>query len=82
MALAFVCRRFVHKRRSGVDLIIENPTGTRYEHALKFIFKASNNEPEYEALITGLELYYTASANHVQAFSDSQLSVSQLNGTY
>ena len=28
---------------SRAGLIIESPTGARYEHALKFMFKASNN---------------------------------------
>jgi len=70
------------KDGSGADLIIKSPAGTRYEHALKFMFRASNNEAEYEALVVGLELCYTAGADHVQAFSNSQLVVSQLNGTY
>jgi len=70
------------KDGSGASLIIESPTGARYEHALKFMFKASNNEGEYEALVAGLELCYTAVVDHVQAFSDSQLVVSQLNGAY
>jgi len=49
---------------------------------LKFLFKASNNEAEYKALIVGIELCYTTGANSLCAFSDSQLVVSQLNGTY
>jgi len=43
------------------------------------MFKASNNEAEYEALITSVELYYNAEADEVRAFSNSQLVVSQLN---
>ena len=70
------------KDGSGAGLIIESPDGERHEHALKFLFKASNNEAEYEALIVGIELCYTAGADSVQAFSDFQLVVSQLNGTY
>jgi len=70
------------KGGSGLDLIIENPTRARYEHALKFIFKASNNEAEYEALTEGIEHCYTAGTDYVQAFSNSQLVVSQLNGAY
>ena len=46
------------------------------------MFRASNNEVEYEALIAGVELCYTARADSVQAFSDSRLMVSQLNGEY
>ena len=70
------------KGGSGLDLIIENPARARYEHALKFIFKASNNEAEYEALTEGIEHCYTAGTDYVQAFSNSQLVVSQLNGAY
>ena len=44
------------KDGSGAGLIIESPTKAHYEHALKFVFKASNNEAEYEALVTGIEL--------------------------
>jgi len=59
------------KDGSGAGLIIENPTEARYEHALKFMFKASNKEAEHEALAAGIELYYTAGADYVQAFFDS-----------
>ena len=34
------------KDGSGAGLIIESPTGALFEHALKFIFKASNNQAE------------------------------------
>ena len=70
------------KDRSGAGLIIKSPSDQRYEHALKFMFKASNNEAEYKTLITGIELCFTADADSVQAFSNSQLMVSQLNGEY
>ena len=46
------------------------------------MFKASNYEAEYEALIAGIELCYAMGADVVRAFSDSQLVVSQLNGEY
>jgi len=70
------------KDGSGAGLIIESPNRERYEHALKFLFKSSNNEGEYEALIVGIELCYTTGADLVWAFSDSQLVVNQLNETY
>jgi len=44
------------KDGSGVGLIIKTPQGERHEHTLKFKFKASNNEAEYEVLIEGVEL--------------------------
>jgi len=40
----------------GAGLIIESPTRARYKHALKFMFKASNNEAKYEAFVMGIEL--------------------------
>jgi len=46
------------------------------------MFRALNNKAEYEPLIVGVELYYTAGADSVQAFSDSQLVFNQLNGEY
>jgi len=70
------------KNGSGAGLVIESPSGERHGHTLKFTFKASNNEAECEAMIAGIELCYTAGADSVQAFSDSQLVVSQLNGNY
>ena len=54
------------KDGSGADLIIENPNEEWHEHALKFIFKASNNEVEYKALIAGVKLCYTVGADSVQ----------------
>ena len=70
------------KDRSGADLIIKSPTGVRNEDALKFMFKASNSEAECEALIARIELCYTTGVDSVQAFSNSQLVVSQPNGAY
>nr|GEV54551.1 reverse transcriptase domain-containing protein [Tanacetum cinerariifolium] len=41
---------------SGVGLILTNPDGVEFTYALRFQFTASNNEAEYEALITGKEV--------------------------
>ena len=53
------------KDGSGASKIIKSPQGEHHEHALKFMFKASNNEAVYEALIAGVELCYTAGADLV-----------------
>jgi len=41
---------------SGTRLIAISPEGPLYEHALKFMFKTSNNEAEYEALLARMEI--------------------------
>ena len=43
---------------SGAGLILTSPEGIDIEYALRFGFKASNNEVEYEAVIAGLNLTY------------------------
>ncbi|KAF7151179.1 hypothetical protein RHSIM_Rhsim02G0151100 [Rhododendron simsii] len=49
---------------------------------LRFEFKTTNNEAEYEALVVGLELASAVGASHVLAKSDSQLVVGQVLGEY
>ncbi|GJW50720.1 reverse transcriptase domain-containing protein [Tanacetum coccineum] len=41
---------------SGAGLILTDPNGKEITYALRFDFRASNNEAEYEALVAGLEL--------------------------
>ncbi|GAA0168547.1 hypothetical protein LIER_23238 [Lithospermum erythrorhizon] len=44
------------RERIGVGILIRGPEGIIMEYALRFSFKATNNEVEYEAMITGLLL--------------------------
>ncbi|KAM2467298.1 hypothetical protein PS1_009120 [Malus domestica] len=48
------------------------------EYALRFKFKASNNEAEYEALLAGLRLAKHLGVKQIDIFSDSQLVVNQV----
>ena len=50
--------------------------------ALKFGFKASNNEAEYEALIAGLNLTKEMKVESLEIYSDSQLIVCQIIDEY
>ena len=45
-----------NQQGSGAGVILEGPNGLLIEQALRFAFKASNNQAEYEALITGMLL--------------------------
>ena len=69
---------------SGAGLILISPEPERAElnYALRFQFKASNNEAEYEALIAGLRLAKTLNVQHLIINSDSQLIVCQVTSQY
>ena len=49
---------------------------------MRYNFKATNNETEYEALIAGLSLAKQMGAENIQVFSDSQLIIIQVQGDY
>ncbi|KAL0416311.1 UNVERIFIED_CONTAM: hypothetical protein Slati_3463000 [Sesamum latifolium] len=67
---------------SGAGIVIRSPQGEDLEFAIKFGFKASNNEAEYEALVIGMRMAHEAGARHLLAYSDSQLIVKQVEGAY
>ena len=58
---------------SGAGIILKGPEGIAIEQSLKFGFKASNNQAEYEALISDLQLAKDMGANFLIVKSDSQL---------
>ncbi|KAL0445067.1 UNVERIFIED_CONTAM: Retrovirus-related Pol polyprotein from transposon.6 [Sesamum latifolium] len=60
---------------SGAGIIVTSPQGEDLEFAIKFGFKASNNEAEYEALVIGMRMAHEAGARHILTYSDSQLIV-------
>ncbi|KAL0448537.1 UNVERIFIED_CONTAM: hypothetical protein Slati_1410100 [Sesamum latifolium] len=67
---------------SGAGIVITTPQGEDLEFAIKFGFKASNNDAEYEALVIGMRMAHETGAKHLLAYSDSQLVVKQVEGTY
>jgi len=44
------------KKGSGAGIVLEEPDNFQVEMALRFEFRTSNNQAEYEALIAGLLL--------------------------
>ena len=60
---------------SGAGLILVSPEVYRMHYTLRFGFKASNNNVEYEALITGLNLAKETKVESLEIYSDSQLVV-------
>ena len=57
-------------------------TGERIEHAIQLGFPASNNETEYEAILTRVDLAKSVSSEKLIIRSNSQLVVGQANGEY
>jgi len=47
---------YPNQQGNRVGVILEGPSGLLIEQALRFAFKASNNQAEYEALIAGMLL--------------------------
>ena len=67
---------------SGAGIILVSPDGVKLSCAVRFKFKVTNNQAEYEALLSGLRLAKEVLARHLTIYSDSQLVVSQVNSEF
>ncbi|CAL8169587.1 unnamed protein product [Prunus armeniaca] len=66
----------------GAGLVLTTLDGSKVEYALRFNFRTSNNEAEYEALLAGLRLAKSMSAKQISIHSDSQLIVNQITADF
>ncbi|KAI5350813.1 hypothetical protein L3X38_003704 [Prunus dulcis] len=66
----------------GAGLVLTTPDGLKIEYALRFAFRTSNNEAEYEALLAGLLLAKSMNAKQIRIYSDSQLIVNQVTADF
>ena len=66
----------------GARLVLQTPSGQQMEYAIRIGFKVTNNEAEYEALLAGLRVATRLGVDSMDAFSDSQLVVNQVQGDY
>ena len=71
-----------NQQRNGAGIILEGPDRLLIEQALRFAFKASNNQAEYEALIAGMLLAKEMRAKGLLAKSESLLVTGQVTGEY
>ena len=67
---------------AGVGIVLKTPDGTSIKQSYRLGFQASNNEAEYEALLSGMRLARSLQVRKIKVFSDSQLIVSQFKGEY
>ena len=68
--------------RAGAGLILCGPGGFNIQQAITFLFPATNNQAEYEALLAGLRLVNTLGLKNLRIYSDSQIVVKQTKGEY
>ncbi|KAL0458252.1 UNVERIFIED_CONTAM: Gag-Pol polyprotein [Sesamum latifolium] len=67
---------------SGAGVVLESPQGDKFEYAIKLEYPFSNNEAKYEAFLAGGELALAVGAKKIVIYSDSQLVVNQVRGSY
>ncbi|XP_077246144.1 uncharacterized protein LOC143886030 [Tasmannia lanceolata] len=71
-----------NKSGCGAGLILTGPDDFTADYALRFGFRTSNNEAEYEALLAGMSLAIQTGARDLKAYCDSQLIANQIQGVY
>jgi len=67
---------------AGAGIVLEGPGDILVEQSLRFNFKTSNNQAEYEAIIAGLNLARDVGAKKLLCKTDSKLTMGHLNDDY
>ncbi|VFQ98450.1 unnamed protein product [Cuscuta campestris] len=67
---------------SGGGVVAISPEGFKAYYSVRFWFKVSNNEAEYEALLCGLRLAASLKAERIQVRCDSKLVVGHVTGEF
>ncbi|KAI3470756.1 hypothetical protein Pfo_027419 [Paulownia fortunei] len=66
----------------GACIMLTSPEGEELEFAVRFEFKTSNNEAEYEALVRRLKMALELGVRQLSVFSDSRLVMQQVRGEF
>jgi ribonuclease HI len=64
----------------GISCFITTPSGVAHELCIPLDFGCTNNQTEYKALLSGLEVLAEIGAQRVEIFGDSKLVIQQING--
>ncbi|RVW40692.1 hypothetical protein CK203_101634 [Vitis vinifera] len=67
---------------SRVELLLQSPTSEQLEQAIQLGFLTSNNEAEYKAIMSGLDLALALFISKLRIYSDSQLFVRHVEEEY
>ncbi len=68
--------------KAGYGIVLMDEKGNKLETVSQYIGQATNNVAEYRALLGCLELTRKYRADFLVVYSDSQLLVNQISGTY
>ncbi len=66
----------------AIGVVISNGAGEVVKEISHYIGRTTNNQAEYQAILTGLEVAHKLKASEVDCFLDSELVVKQLNHEY
>ena len=67
-----------NQKGSGIRLVLISPEKVIIEKSLRLDFSATNNEAEYEVLLTGMAMVQRMGGKSVKLFSDSRLIIGQV----
>ncbi|XP_020229423.1 uncharacterized protein LOC109810380 [Cajanus cajan] len=67
---------------SGAGVILASPSGIIVEQSLRFGFRASNHQAEYEALLAGMRLATEMGVKKVICWTDSKIVAEQVNDNF
>jgi hypothetical protein len=70
------------KGAKGVGIVFKTPEGHLLKHSVRLQYPTTNNEAEYETLLTGLRIARELRATTLRIQSNSRLIVGQVNGEY
>ena len=71
-----------NKHARGIRVVLQSLEGDTIECVVQFQFLTTNNEAEYEAILTGLDLAKAVGALLVFLYNDSQVVIGHINGDY
>ena len=71
-----------NQKGSGIGLVLISPEKVIIEKSLRLDFSTTNNEAEYEALLTGMAMVQRMGRKSVKLFSDSRLVIGQVKGEF
>ena len=70
------------QKRGGAGVVITSPEGETLKYGVQLNFPVTNNEVEYEAILTRLKIAQALRAKAALLKSDSQLVIGQVNGDF